>query len=70
MDSKDKTLYSYFLYWGKNSRSRNGGFVYDNNDMTWSSVYGSNGIYSNTDENFELTSEYYGPDFNFNDNDW
>ncbi len=70
MNNKE-VLYSYFLFWGKKSESRYGGYVYDNKDMTLSSVYGPNGIYSKENENEkEFQSDYYGQDYNFNDFDW
>ena len=42
---REKLLFTYFIFWGKNSHSRQGGYVYDANQMTWSSVYGPNGLY-------------------------
>ena len=69
---KNLSLYSYFVFWGQNSYSRNGGYVYDSNQMTWSSVYGPNGFYPQNQESdiFDNGYDYYGPDYNFDDGDW
>ena len=72
MDSKTALdIHSYFVYWGQISKSRHGGFVYDGNQMTWSSVYGPNGCYPQNVESAEddYGENYYGFDPNFNDGD-
>ena len=74
----EKKIRGSFIFWGQNSPSRDGGFVYDGNQMTWSSVYGPNGcgLYSQSNEEQQEENEWwndkpaYGPDYNFNDGDW
>lgn len=69
---QEKKLLDLFIYWGQNSVSRNGGFVYDENQMTWSSIYGKNGSgpYSQKEGETWSINTGYCPDNNFNDNDW
>ena len=47
-------------------------FVYDDNQMTWSSIYGKNGSgpYSQKEGETWSINTGYCPDENFNDNDW
>jgi len=73
----EKVLRNFFVFWGQTSPATGGGFVYDGNQMTWSSVYGPNGMYPQNDDSNAQESEWwddgdpsYGPDYNFNDGDW